>query len=415
FLSFDDDLMKIFARDWVKVMMEKMGLKSGEVIDSPMVTRGIARAQRKVEARNFDIRKHLLEYDEVMDKQRKFIYTQRQDCLEMKGMRDKVLGMFEEVLDPVLERYAGDKDTPIDFVEIRKWLVHKAGHELRLDGFEQVEREQLFTWVMQRVEELQDQRAKHYGEDWDKLIQFLLVRTIDEKWKDHLHAMEVLKAGVGLRGYAQIDPKNEYKKEGFEKFELLKDSIADAVTDVVYKVEFKRQEDLLPPPPPKAAMPMPRTPEEVQALFESLVAAGQVPQEIMQRMQQGERFMLRVTPQGLVLQPAAPPQPGAGGAAAAAAPAVQPAANTPSPVAGAADAARAPLASAAAPPVPAASRGTSMAMAPKDGGASRPATARAVAGAAGQRAANAPKAGRNDPCPCGSGVKYKKCCAPAFD
>ncbi|MBM3963155.1 MAG: preprotein translocase subunit SecA, partial [Planctomycetes bacterium] len=101
FLSFDDDLMKIFARDWVKTMMERMGLKAGEVIDSPMVTRVIAKTQKKVEARNFDIRKHLLEYDEVMDKQRKFIYGQRQEALEYKGLRDKALGMFEEVLDPV--------------------------------------------------------------------------------------------------------------------------------------------------------------------------------------------------------------------------------------------------------------------------------------------------------------------------
>jgi preprotein translocase subunit SecA len=95
FLSFDDDLMRIFARDWVRTMMERMGLKSGEVIDSPMVSRGIAKAQKKVEARNFDIRKHLIEYDEVMDKQRKFIYTQRQEALVYEGLRDKILGMFE--------------------------------------------------------------------------------------------------------------------------------------------------------------------------------------------------------------------------------------------------------------------------------------------------------------------------------
>src|SRR5262249_5241656 len=154
FLSFDDDLMKIFARDWVKAMMERMGLKSGEVIDSPMVTRGIARAQKKVEARNFDIRKHLIEYDEVMDKQRKFVYGARQEALEYKGLRGKSVGMFEEVFEPVLDRCAGDKDELVQFDELRKWLHHRCGNAVELDGIEKVEREQLFDWIMQRVEQL---------------------------------------------------------------------------------------------------------------------------------------------------------------------------------------------------------------------------------------------------------------------
>jgi preprotein translocase subunit SecA len=191
FLSFDDDLMRIFARDWVKTMMEKMGLKSGEVIDSPMVTRGLAKAQKKVEARNFDIRKHLLEYDEVMDKQRKFVYGQRQDALEYRGLRDKAIGMFEEVLEPVVERCSGDKDQPIDFVELKKWLVHRCGEDLDLEGLEAVDRERIFDWVMERVEKLHEQRAELYAENWEQILRFLILDTIDNKWKDHLYAMEV--------------------------------------------------------------------------------------------------------------------------------------------------------------------------------------------------------------------------------
>jgi len=235
FLSFDDDLMRIFARDWVKVMMEKMGLKPGEVIDSPMVTRGLAKAQRKVEARNFDIRKHLLEYDEVMDKQRKFIYGQRQEALEYQGLRAKVLGMFEEVLDPIVELHGGDKDKPVEYPEIRQWLVHRCGDDLDLTGLEQVERENLFVWIMERVEKLHADRASLYGEHWEAMQRFLVIDTIDHKWKDHLYAMEVLKTGIGLRGYAQIDPKNEYKKEGFEKFQMLKREVADHVTGFIFK------------------------------------------------------------------------------------------------------------------------------------------------------------------------------------
>ncbi|MCA8953106.1 MAG: preprotein translocase subunit SecA, partial [Planctomycetes bacterium] len=285
FLSFDDDLMRIFARDWVRTMMEKMGLKAGEVIDSPMVTRGIAKAQKKVEARNFDIRKHLIEYDEVMDKQRKFVYSQRQEAIERMGIRAKTVGMFEEVLEPVLELHAGNKDEEVAFDEIVKWLQHRCGDDLSLAGIQQVGRDELFGWIMERVEKLHDARAEHYGEDWESVQRFLIVDTIDHKWKDHLYAMEVLKNGVGLRGYAQVDPKNEYKREGFEKFQMLKAEIADHVTGFLFKQEatdtirdivtgkVQRQQ----PQAPR----MPQTPEEMQALFEQLVAAGKVPQEIL--------------------------------------------------------------------------------------------------------------------------------------
>ena len=323
FLSFDDDLMKIFARDWVKTMMEKMGLKPGEVIDSPMVSRGISRAQRKVEARNFDIRKHLLEYDEVMDKQRKFVYGQRQECLEKQGMRDKVLGMFEEVLEPVVERHSSDKDKPVDFAEIRKWLLHKVP-EMGLDGLESVPREGIFEWCMERLEKLVDERAARYGGDWDAVLQFLLLETIDNKWKDHLHAMEVLKSGIGLRSYAQVDPKNEYKKESYEKFQLLKAEIADSVTNFVLRAEatdsirdmvtgrIRRQEPETPAP-----LALPRTPAEALELFEKLVAEGRlkVPAELLEQVRKGE-VEPNFTPRGIELKPV-------GGAALAAAQAAQ--------------------------------------------------------------------------------------------
>jgi preprotein translocase subunit SecA len=412
FLSFDDDLMKIFARDWVKVMMEKMGFKPGEVIDSPMVTRRIAGAQKKVEARNFDIRKHLLEYDEVMDKQRKFVYGQRQDALEYRGIRDKVLGMFEQVLEPVVESAAGDKDKPIDHAAIQQWLHHRCGDALSPDGLQQVDRDGLFAWVMERVEKLWSERQQFYGEkEWEGVQRFLTIDTIDHKWKDHLHAMEVLKGGIGLRSYAQVDPKNEYKKEGFEKFQQLKTEIAEHVVNFVWRKEATDTiRDLItgklrqPPPAPRPQIQMPKTPQEVQALFESLIAAGQVPPEVLERMQKGERFALRVTPQGLVLQPAGPAPQGAENA------------NAPAPNEGSAAAADQGAATAAAPAAtPAAAvrentaaAGQGRAAAPGAG----PAAGRATAS---KRAPNQPKPGRNDPCPCGSGIKYKKCCAPAFD
>ena len=391
FLSFDDDLMRIFARDWVRTMMERMGLKEGEVIDSPMVTRGIAKAQKKVEARNFDVRKHLIEYDEVMDKQRKFVYSQRQEALEYEGLRDKTLGMFEEVLEPVVERYSADKDKPVDYGEIRAWLLHRCDDQFDLTGLEDAPREELFSWIMQRVERLHDARGEAYGEDWEGVQRFLILETIDNKWKDHLYAMEILKQGVSLRSYAQVDPKNEYKKEGFEKFQALKTEIADHICGFIYKREATDTiRDLVtgkiqPQRQQQAPPQVPQTPEELQALFESLIAAGKVPQEILDRMEAGEQFQLRATPQGLALAPADAPENVGTPNPGAAPPAPQPAPQ-PSPQQRLAPARPTPQPS----PQP-----------PKKQPQGRP--------------AGMPRPGRNDPCPCGSGLKYKKCCAPAFD
>ncbi|MCB9889642.1 MAG: preprotein translocase subunit SecA, partial [Planctomycetes bacterium] len=293
FLCFDDDLMRIFARDWVKPLMEKLGLKHGERIESGMVSRRIAGAQKKVEQRNFDIRKNLIEYDEVMDAQRKFIYSERQDVLHRRGLRDKILGMFEEVLMPVVNVHAGDPDKPVEYGEIAQWVTHKVGNEVDLTGFEAVPRDALESWLVERVEALYTRRAEHYGdEDWSRLQQFLLLQTIDEKWKDHLFAMEVLRYGIGLRGYAQMDPKNEFKKEGYEKFELLKAAIADQVSDLIYKVELQapeieQQQQYVAPPP------MPDDPATQQAMLEALIAAGQAPPEVMEAIAAGARVELR--------------------------------------------------------------------------------------------------------------------------
>ncbi|MCC6673351.1 MAG: preprotein translocase subunit SecA [Planctomycetes bacterium] len=380
FLCFDDDLMRIFARDWVKTMMERLGLKHGERIESGMVSRGIARAQRKVEARNFDIRKNLLEYDEVMDKQRKFVYSQRQEVLERKDLRAKVLGMFEHVLEPILDQYGATKDKPVEYEEIRKWLVRRCGTELDLDGLEKVEEAQLFDWISARTEALYEKRRAYYGDEkWVTVQFFLLLDTLDHKWKDHLHAMEVLKAGIGLRGFAQVDPKNEFKKEGYDKFELLKQAIAETVTDLVFKVEIQE-----PPPQPPPQMRRPQQapdPVTAQAMVEALIAAGQAPPEIMEAVARGAK--VTVQQQGQPPRtPLAPPRPPTDGS--------RPAAQT----GGAAPAKAAPGA------------------APQQAKA-RPGAPSAPAGGAAQPAG--PRPGRNDPCPCGSGIKYKKCCFPAFE
>ena len=293
YLSFDDDLMRIFARDWIKTMMERLGLKAGERIESGMVSRGIERAQKKVEARNFDIRKNLIEYDEVMDKQRKFVYSQRQDALEMNGLNDKVLGMFEELLEPLVERYAGDKDEPVQWAEIRAWVTHKAGDQVSLTGLESIPRDGIFEFIMERLVKGLAVRKESYGEEtWDRVQQFLLMDAIDSKWKDHLHAMEVLKAGIGLRGYAQIDPKNEYKKEGWQRFQMLKEAIAEQVAGLAFRVELQRAPE--PRRAPQQRMPqLPPDPVTAQAMVEAMIAAGQAPPEVMAAVAKGGQVRVR--------------------------------------------------------------------------------------------------------------------------
>ena len=349
FLCFDDDLMRIFARDWVKPLMEKLGLKHGERIESGMVSRRIAGAQRKVEQRNFDIRKNLIEYDEVMDAQRKFIYRQRQEMMRMTGLRAKILGMFEEVLAPKIGLHASDSDSPVEYEELHTWMRHKFGNEVELEGFESVEREQVEDWLYKRVEELYARRLEHYGEeDWSRIQHFILLETMDNKWKDHLHAMEVLKHGIGLRGYAQMNPKDEFKKEGFEKFEMLKIAIADQVTDVIFKVELQQAPDQQDMQAPMAPPPMPDDPATQQAMLEAMIAAGQAPQEIMDAIAQGAKVEVQSQAQ--------------------------------------ADAQR-----------------------------QTAAETQAQQAQAARVAAGGKKPKRNDACPCGSGIKYKKCCHPAFD
>ncbi|MFO1051838.1 MAG: preprotein translocase subunit SecA [Planctomycetota bacterium] len=294
YLSFDDDLMRIFARDWIKAMMERLGLKAGERIESGMVTRGIERAQKKVEARNFDIRKNLIEYDEVMDKQRKFVYSQRQDALELVGLREKVVGMWEELLEPIVERYAGDKDQPVNWEELRAFVVHKVADHIDLAGLEETPREQIFESLMQRIEKGLDARKEKYGaETWDRVQQFLLLDAIDHKWKDHLHAMEVLKAGIGLRSYAQIDPKNEYKKEGWDKFQLLKQAIAEQVTGLVFRVELQRAPEPPRPRPQPRPPQLPPDPVTARAMVEAMIAAGQAPPEVIAAFQKGAQVRIR--------------------------------------------------------------------------------------------------------------------------
>ncbi|HZM00105.1 MAG TPA: preprotein translocase subunit SecA, partial [Planctomycetota bacterium] len=229
YLSLQDDLMRIFAREWVSGLLERMGMTEGQEIQSGMVTRGIERAQRRVEARNFEVRKNLLEYDEVMNTQRQTIYSKRQEVLEGHELKPLILDMCEEVVNGIVASRWPEKGDPD-----REGLAHElrarfntpfeaAGLPATQDPAAAV------PHVMQRLEARYAERETQLGSERMRMIErFLVLNTIDSRWKDHLRAMDQLKAGVGLRGYAQVDPKVEYKREGYDKFQLLLSTIAEA-------------------------------------------------------------------------------------------------------------------------------------------------------------------------------------------
>ncbi|MBM4046797.1 MAG: preprotein translocase subunit SecA [Planctomycetes bacterium] len=246
FLSLEDDLMRVFASERVSSLLKRFGMEDGVAIEHGMVTRSIERAQRKVEEHNFDIRKHLLEYDEVMDEQRKTIYTWRQNVLEGKDLKESVLRMIEESVEEALDTYLPPKvpTSEWDVQGLQNWFSQKTGRPLTLPEAAKQSPEEIEGLVINEAEAVYEAREKELSEPIQRRIeQFLLLSTIDAKWKDHLYAMDHLKSGIGLRGYGQVDPKVEYKREALNMFETMASSIREEITDIVFKVKMASPED----------------------------------------------------------------------------------------------------------------------------------------------------------------------------
>ncbi|MCH2102341.1 MAG: SEC-C domain-containing protein, partial [Planctomycetes bacterium] len=245
FLSLDDPLMRRFYKDWVKNFLSRAGMGSGEPVESRMVSNAIRKAQKKVENYHFEIRKNLLEYDEVMDKQRHLIYEHRQEALRAEGLTDRIFAMLDEVLHSTLETYRGDgRDVPTDYEAIHVWAQRKWASEITVEELERAGDDQLYDLLTSEVHELYKKREDQFGEElMRELERFLMLNAIDSKWKEHLYTMDALRAGIGLRGYAQVDPKTEYKREGLERFQELLFSVADEVTGYILRMQMKARDD----------------------------------------------------------------------------------------------------------------------------------------------------------------------------
>jgi preprotein translocase subunit SecA len=242
YLSLEDDLMRIFASDRISGIMQSLGMEEGVPIESKLITRQIERAQKQVEARNFEIRKHLLEYDDVMNKQREAIYAIRRDLLEGVDQRDYILQLAQDILVDMLDSFAPRDKAPDtwDLEGLRVAVGNQFGlnmNELGID-FRQATYEALAGALTDRVRSLYEEKEKRLGPEYLRFQErMIMLQVLDMQWKDHLWSLDHLKEGIGLRGYGQRDPLIEYKKESFNMFEALRTRIEEETIRFLYLFE----------------------------------------------------------------------------------------------------------------------------------------------------------------------------------
>ena len=248
YLSLEDDLLRIFGSDRLSSIMGKLGMVEGEPIEHRMITKAIEGAQRKVEAHNFEIRKHLLEYDDVMNKQREVIYELRTQVLGAAQLKDTFLEMLEEVVeDLVAEQLSADlHPEEWDLVALREALKRHFGADIDVQEFPRAGADltSLREFIFERLRQSYDHKEAQMGEPMMRhLEKVVMLQIIDTLWKDHLLAMDHLKEGIGLRGYAQKNPLNEYKREAFEIFAAMMSLIKVEITEYLFKIQAGKLEE----------------------------------------------------------------------------------------------------------------------------------------------------------------------------
>jgi len=251
FLSLEDNLMRIFASERVKAIMQKLGMEKGQAIEAKMVSKSIENAQRKVEGHNFDIRKNLLEYDNVANDQRKVVYEQRSELLESADVSDSVNSFIYDVVDETTSRFIppGSLDEQWDIKGLSEYFKNEMALDLDIQGWldaddalhEETLREKIQDEVTKVIKDKEDLIG---SESMRSLERDVLMHVLDSHWKEHLAAMDYLRQSVGLRGYAQKDPKQEYKREAFEMFEELLEKIKHDVVAFFTKLEITMPEEV---------------------------------------------------------------------------------------------------------------------------------------------------------------------------
>jgi preprotein translocase subunit SecA len=247
FLSLEDDLMRIFAGDRVKAIMQRLGMEEGVSIESKMVSKRIEAAQKNVESQNFSIRKHLLEYDDVMNKQRATIYTLRRQLLEQTDQRGEIQAIGQNILDYLLDQHMSLEQMPEewDLQGLKVQIAFQFGLDLDESGIDlnNLERDELRAAVWEKLEQMYAQKETVVGAEAMRYYErIIMLNIVDSQWKDHLQAIDHLKEWINQMGYAQKDPLVEYKKQSFDLFEAMLDRIDVETARSLYHLQVAAEE-----------------------------------------------------------------------------------------------------------------------------------------------------------------------------
>ncbi|HPI93861.1 MAG TPA: preprotein translocase subunit SecA [Deltaproteobacteria bacterium] len=247
YLSLEDNLMRIFGSERIATIMDKLGVQEDEPIEHNLISKSIEGAQKKVEGRNFEIRKHLLEYDDVMNKQREVVYTERRRILSEEDLKSVVEEMLDEVLNEAVETYIPRKGSTDawDVEGFKAWVKNTFDLGIEVSVDKGSDREELYRKIRTNVMDYYNMRENEFSSEVMRMVErhFLLL-TLDTLWKDHLLSMDHLKDGIGLRGYGQKNPLREYQREGFDMFLNTLARVRELSLERLFKVQIQRQEDV---------------------------------------------------------------------------------------------------------------------------------------------------------------------------
>ncbi|NIT13969.1 MAG: preprotein translocase subunit SecA, partial [Candidatus Dadabacteria bacterium] len=242
YVALDDDLMRLFASEKITSVMDKLGWQEGEPIEASLISKSIENAQKKVESRNFDIRKHLLEYDDVLNTQRDVVYTKRKEILSGENIKEIFYEIVDETIQGIVLEFVPQKakDDEVDYDELSETIKRLFNLEIgkeELRGYG-LDHDRITEGIRSQVIDSYEQKEQEFGEETLRQIEkFIILQTLDYLWKDHLLSMDHLREGIGLRGYAQKNPLQEYKKEGYEMFTGLLERFNDEVCTKLFLVQ----------------------------------------------------------------------------------------------------------------------------------------------------------------------------------
>ena len=247
YLSLEDDLLRLFGSDNISNIMDRLGMGEDDPIEHKLITRSIANAQKKVEGRNFDMRKHVLQYDDVMNQQREVIYAERRKVLKGENLRDHILTMIGGIIEAEMNQYANEKLYPeewsLDELIKDAESIYAPTGRLKLDELEEMSRDEVQDFLNQMAEESYAQREQLFGEaNMRELEKIIMLRVVDNRWMEHLDRMDMLREGIGLLAYGQRNPLIEYKIKGHEMFGQMIDSIQNDIASLIFRVNIITQE-----------------------------------------------------------------------------------------------------------------------------------------------------------------------------